>query len=275
MEASGTSGMKASLNGVLNLSILDGWWIEGYNGRNGWAFGNEMVASERRDHTDASAIYDLIEKEIVPLYYDRSIDDVPHGWVKMMKESIKSNGPRFSARRMVKEYVARYYPSLLKGAGVEYTRAPAAAKPRTPAWKPRAQGKTGKEATEGRSFTSAPVGSGESVFAGPHPALPEGPAHCAETFRRPVPRASGSQRLQPGDPSPHAAPGLLSARRVAGSRGKPPRGPGPHAVRARRSSPRASGSLRLRMRDRVPPPLLLSSHTTDPRATQQQRMHLP
>ncbi|MDV2482410.1 glycosyltransferase family 1 protein [Methanoculleus sp. Wushi-C6] len=145
MEASGTSGMKAALNGVLNLSILDGWWIEGYNGRNGWAFGNEETGCEGRDRADASAIYDLLEKEVVPLYYDRSIDDVPHGWVRMMKESIKSNGPRFSARRMVKEYVTRYYPSLLKGAGGEFARTGAAAKPRKQAWNPRTQEKTREE----------------------------------------------------------------------------------------------------------------------------------
>lgn len=147
MEASGTSGMKASLNGVLNLSILDGWWIEGYNGRNGWAFGSETAASGARNAVDAAAIYNLLEKEVVPLYYDRSIDDVPHGWVKVMKESIKSNGPRFSSRRMVKEYVARYYPSLLKGAGPGYARRPAAAKPRAPAWKPQAQ-ETSREWSE-------------------------------------------------------------------------------------------------------------------------------
>ena len=140
MEASGTSGMKASLNGVLNLSILDGWWIEGYNGRNGWAFGEKTAAAGTRNTVDAEAIYDLLEKEVVPLYYNRSIDDVPHGWVKMMKESIKSNAPRFSSRRMVKEYANRYYPSLLAGAVAERARTPTA-KPRPPAWGP--QGREG------------------------------------------------------------------------------------------------------------------------------------
>jgi starch phosphorylase len=112
MEACGTSGMKASLNGVLNMSILDGWWIEGYNGRNGWAFGGE-THSGSRDASDAAALYTLLEKEVVPLYYSASIDGIPHSWVKMMKETIKSNGAFFSARRMVKEYVNKYYPLLL------------------------------------------------------------------------------------------------------------------------------------------------------------------
>ena len=123
MEASGTSGMKASLNGVVNLSILDGWWTEGYNGKNGWAFGSEAGAGSGRDAADATAIYNLLEKEVIPLYYNRSIDDIPHGWVKMMKESIKSNGPRFSARRMVKEYVIRYYPALLQATEATYNGA--------------------------------------------------------------------------------------------------------------------------------------------------------
>jgi glycogen phosphorylase len=119
LEASGTSGMKAALNGVINLSILDGWWLEGYNGRNGWAFGSSAL-NGNRDAADANALYDVLEKEVVPLYYSASLDGIPHGWVKMMKESIKSNAPHFSARRMVKEYVSRYYPQLMTGADVAY-----------------------------------------------------------------------------------------------------------------------------------------------------------
>jgi len=112
MEASGTSGMKAALNGVPNLSIADGWWIEGFNGKNGWAFGEEELG-ENRDQADAEAIYRILEGEILPLYYKISEDGVPHDWVKVMKESIKSNAAKFSARRMVKEYVQKFYAKAL------------------------------------------------------------------------------------------------------------------------------------------------------------------
>ena len=115
LEACGTSGMKASLNGVLHLSILDGWWPEGYNGKNGWAFGG-ATTGDNRDQADAEEMYDLLEREVVPLYYTQSEDSVPYQWVKMMKESIKSNGPLFSARRMVKEYTRRGYVPGLKNA---------------------------------------------------------------------------------------------------------------------------------------------------------------
>jgi starch phosphorylase len=93
------------------LSILDGWWIEGYNGKNGWAF--EGTGS---DEKDAAAIYDLLEKEIIPLYYKQDDDGVPREWVKVMKEAIKSTGPQFSARRMVKEYAERFYKHALEAA---------------------------------------------------------------------------------------------------------------------------------------------------------------
>ncbi|MDY7038889.1 MAG: alpha-glucan family phosphorylase, partial [Thermodesulfobacteriota bacterium] len=112
MEASGTSGMKAAINGVPNLSIMDGWWIEGFNGKNGWDFGHEEV-NGNRDRADAEAVYRILEEEIRPLYYKVSDDGIPHGWVRFMKESIKSNAPRFSARRMVKEYVRKFYAKAL------------------------------------------------------------------------------------------------------------------------------------------------------------------
>jgi starch phosphorylase len=111
MEASGTSGMKAALNGVPQLSVLDGWWIEGYNGKNGWAF-----EGSGSDEEDAESVYNLLEKEIVPLYYKQDEDGVPHEWVKFMKESMKSTGAAFSARRMVKEYAMKFYKPALKAA---------------------------------------------------------------------------------------------------------------------------------------------------------------
>jgi len=108
MEACGTSGMKASLNGVPQLSILDGWWIEGFNERNGWAFpGND-------DEKDAEWIYNILEKDIIPLYYKVDDNGVPSDWVKTMKEAMKSTAPIFSSRRMVKEYVHKFYENALK-----------------------------------------------------------------------------------------------------------------------------------------------------------------
>ena len=116
LEASGTSGMKAAINGVPSLSIMDGWWVEGFNGNNGWAFGEEEVSGDR-NHSDAEALYRILEEKIIPLYYDFSGNGVPHGWVKIMKESIKSCTVRFSSRRMVKEYIQKFYGQALKDAG--------------------------------------------------------------------------------------------------------------------------------------------------------------
>ena len=110
-EACGTSGMKASLNGVPNLSVRDGWWYEGYNGANGWAIGDGPGAysPEEEDKADAEALYRLLEKKIVPLYYNRDRDGVPHGWVRVVKEAIRSVTPNFCARRMLKEYTNQIY----------------------------------------------------------------------------------------------------------------------------------------------------------------------
>ena len=111
LEASGTSGQKAAMNGVLNLSILDGWWPEGYNGVNGWAIGtgHNINDSDQADAADADALYDLLEREVVPLYYDRDAYGIPNAWLERVKQAIATVSPAFNARRMVKDYVQMFY----------------------------------------------------------------------------------------------------------------------------------------------------------------------
>jgi glycogen phosphorylase len=117
MEASGTSGMKAAINGVPHLSIGDGWWAEGFTGNNGWLIDGHPPNEnyEAVDAADADALYRLLETEVVPAFYDRDARSVPHRWIATVKESIRTVGPSFAARRMVKEYAERMYaPSLAR-----------------------------------------------------------------------------------------------------------------------------------------------------------------
>jgi starch phosphorylase len=115
-EACGTSGMKASLNGVLHLSVREGWWHEGFNGANGWAIGSDVTTSnpEQEDQADAEALYRLLEEEIIPLYYTRGRNGVPYGWVRMVREAIRSIVPLFCARRMLKEYAGQMYQPAIQ-----------------------------------------------------------------------------------------------------------------------------------------------------------------
>jgi glycogen phosphorylase len=110
-EASGTSGMKAASNGVPHLSIGDGWWAEGYDGTNGWTIDGGVSGDDQGavDAADAAALYRLLEEEVVPAYYERDAADVPHRWMAIVKQAIRTVAPRFAARRMVKEYVERMY----------------------------------------------------------------------------------------------------------------------------------------------------------------------
>jgi starch phosphorylase len=102
--------MKAALNGALNVSVLDGWWAEGYDGSNGWAIEGEPDTDHAlQDERHADALFDLLEQQVVPLFADRDDDGLPRGWLAMVRNSIRTNGPRFSATRMVREYLDRVY----------------------------------------------------------------------------------------------------------------------------------------------------------------------
>src|SRR5437879_793626 len=106
--------MKVCVNGGINLSSLDGWWVEGYTGDNGWAIGagEEYTDLTYQDEVESRAIYDLLEQEIVPLFYNRSSDGLPRGWLKVMKRAISTVCPFFNTNRMVQEYVEKcYWPS--------------------------------------------------------------------------------------------------------------------------------------------------------------------
>ena len=115
MEASGTSGQKASVNGVINFSVLDGWWAEGYDSKNGWTIGtnDEYESYEIQDDADSTSIYNVLEKKIIPTYYDKDKNGISSKWLRIMKNSIISTGGRYSTSRMVSDYTDKLYMPLI------------------------------------------------------------------------------------------------------------------------------------------------------------------
>jgi glycogen phosphorylase/synthase len=139
-EASGTSGMKVPVNGGINLSISDGWWVEGFQGNNGWTIGpvvsSGVLKEEQDDYADAESLYNLLEEQVIPLYFERGEDGLPHQWIRISKQSLISLTAQYSSHRMVRQYFNEIYaPAALRGAALECDRMALAR--RLAAWRAR------------------------------------------------------------------------------------------------------------------------------------------
>ena len=114
LEASGTSGMKAAMNGVMNFSVLDGWWVEGYKEGAGWALPEKRVYADQefQNELDAATIYNILENELVPMFYNRDADGIPVEWISYIKNTLSQVAPHFTTRRMIDDYISRFYNKL-------------------------------------------------------------------------------------------------------------------------------------------------------------------
>jgi starch phosphorylase len=138
LEASGTSGMKAGINGTINLSVLDGWWAEGYDGHNGWAIPSSTAEDQKRDDEDARSLYEILQDQVVPTYYTRDASGLPTRWIAKAKRSMATLIPAFNTRRMLANYVVGMYrPAARHGRELQAQGCAGAAE--LAAWKERAQ----------------------------------------------------------------------------------------------------------------------------------------
>jgi glycogen phosphorylase len=163
-EASGTSGMKVVANGGLNFSVLDGWWAEGYDPTVGWAIGRGEVYDDPgyQDHVEAVDIYETLEREIIPLFYDRGADGLPHGWIAKMKMTLKKLAPVYTTARMVREYAETYYVPAARHARLMMTDDFAKAKELV-AWKGRLRQNWGSVRIEEVTAENDHISAGETV----------------------------------------------------------------------------------------------------------------
>jgi starch phosphorylase len=162
LEASGTSGMKAGINGTLNLSVLDGWWAEGFDGQNGWAIPSSTAEGARRDDEDARSLYEVLQDEVVPLYYDRDASGLPARWIARAKRSMATLIPAFNTRRMLGNYVEGLYrPAAAQGRRLAADGAAGGA--RLAAWRARVAAAWPNVGLRAASAWPARAGFGEPV----------------------------------------------------------------------------------------------------------------